>query len=200
MALDYENIILISHQDVSKDITKKGGDKITAIKPNINDKVANKIAGMVDIVARAIAEENNYTLSFKTSEVIFGGGRLTVSKNEIPSDYEQFCELYDEANKNAVKTLNGEKVDIPATGRKSRGKKAEAAEAPAPEETPGQNATSNDEKKIADDVKQAENDAAENAEMNQALADQVEPNSGETSVTPAEAEQPKVRTRRKRGE
>ena len=124
---------------------------------------------MVDIVARAIAEENNYTLSFKTSEVIFGGGRLTVSKNEIPSDYEQFCELYDEANKNAVKTLNGEKVDIPATGRKSRGKKAEAAEAPAPEETPGQNATSNDEKKIADDVKQAENDAAENAEMNQAL-------------------------------
>ena len=52
MNLDYENIVLISHEDTSKDITKKSGDKITAIKPNIADKVANKIAGMVDIVAR----------------------------------------------------------------------------------------------------------------------------------------------------
>ena len=51
MNLDYENIVLISHEDTSKDITKKSGDKITAIKPNIADKVANKIAGMVDIVA-----------------------------------------------------------------------------------------------------------------------------------------------------
>ena len=35
MALDYENIILISHEDSTKDITKKGGDKLTSIKPNL---------------------------------------------------------------------------------------------------------------------------------------------------------------------
>lgn len=52
MNLDYENIILISHEDTSKDITRKGGDKITAIKPNLQEKVANKVAGMVDVVAR----------------------------------------------------------------------------------------------------------------------------------------------------
>ena len=45
MNLDYENIILISHEDTSKDITRKGGDKITAIKPNLQEKVANKVAG-----------------------------------------------------------------------------------------------------------------------------------------------------------
>lgn len=98
MNLDYENIILISHEDTSKDITKKGGDKVTAIKPNINDKCANKVAGMVDIVARVIADGDNRVLSFKTNEVIFGGGRLNVTAKEIPLDYDELMKVYDEAN------------------------------------------------------------------------------------------------------
>lgn len=172
--LDYENIILISHEDTSKDIMKKGGDKITAIKPNLQDKVANKIAGMVDIVARAIAEGNNYTLSFKTSEIIFGGGRLTVSKDEIPSDYDAFTELYQEANKNAVAILDGEQVQTAApTGRQSRAKKDE--------EEPVQTEPEN-----VQDIE----------EMNEASETTIEPNTGENSV----ASTPKVRTRRKRGE
>ena len=120
MNLDYENIILISHEDTSRDFTKKTGDKISAIKPNIQDKAANKIAGMVDIVARIVAEDNVRTLSFKNSEVVFGGGRLTVSAREIPLDYEAFLAVYDEANKNAVKQLNGEvvKTEEPKRGRK----------------------------------------------------------------------------------
>lgn len=100
MNLDYENIILISHLDTTKDITKKGGDKLTSIKPNINDKVANKVAGMVDIVARAIADDGQYILSFKRNEVIFGGGRLKFKAAEIPLDYQAFCDLYTEANAN----------------------------------------------------------------------------------------------------
>ena len=99
MNLDYENIILISHEDTSKDITKKGGDKITAIKPNINDKCANKVAGMVDMVARVVADGNVRTLSFKTNEVIFGGGRLDVKSNEIPLNYSALMEVYENANK-----------------------------------------------------------------------------------------------------
>ena len=50
------DIVLISHEDTSKDITKKSGENITAIKPNINDKVANKLAGMVALVGRAVCE------------------------------------------------------------------------------------------------------------------------------------------------
>ena len=109
MNLDYENIILISHEDTSRDFTKKTGDKISAIKPNIQDKAANKVAGMVDIVARVVAEDDNRTLSFKNSEVVFGGGRLTVNERAIPLDYEAFLAVYDEANKNAVKQLNNSK-------------------------------------------------------------------------------------------
>lgn len=94
MNLDYENIILISHEDSSKDITKRTGDKITAIKPNLNDKVANKIAGMVDIVARVYADDTDRILSFKADEVIFGGGRLKLRAKEISLDYEKFLEVY----------------------------------------------------------------------------------------------------------
>ena len=95
--LDY-NIVLISHEDTSKDIMKKGGDKITAVKPNINDKVANKIAGMVDVVGRVIADGDIRTLSFKTDEVVFGGGRLTLDKKDIPLDWEDLMKVYGENN------------------------------------------------------------------------------------------------------
>lgn len=110
MNLDYENIILISHEDTSKDITRKGGDKITAIKPNLQERTSNKVAGMVDIVARVVADGDTRTLSFKTNEVIFGGGRLTTSITEIPLDYETFITVYDEANKAAAGALKGEAV------------------------------------------------------------------------------------------
>jgi len=113
MNLDYENIILISHEDTSKDITRKGGDKLTSIKPNLQDKVSNKVAGMVDIVARVVADGDVRTLSFKTNEVIFGGGRLTAATTEIPLDYEKFLAIYDEANKAAASAMKGKtpKVD-----------------------------------------------------------------------------------------
>lgn len=94
------NIVLISHEDTSKDITKKSGDKITAIKPNINDKIATKIAGMVDIVARTLIEDDDTrTLNFKTNEVIFGGGRLKgVKAKKIPLSWEDLMKVYAEAN------------------------------------------------------------------------------------------------------
>lgn len=94
MTLDYENIVLISHEDTSRDLTKKTGDKISAIKPNIQDKLANKLAGMVDIVARVIAEDNDHILSFKSSEVVFGGGRLKVNAREIPLTYADYISVY----------------------------------------------------------------------------------------------------------
>lgn len=124
MNLDYENIILISHEDTSKDITKRGGDKITAIKPNLQEKAANKVAGMVDMVARIIADDNKRTLSFKSDEVVFGGGRLTTSVNEIDLDYDTFLEVYEEANKSAVANLKSDekKEEKPKTTSRRKAK------------------------------------------------------------------------------
>ena len=95
--LDY-NIILISHEDTSKDLTKKGGDKVTAIMPNLNEKASKKIAGMVDLVARLVVDGDKRTLNFKSDEVVFGGGRLQgVKTTEIPLSWKALCDVYDEA-------------------------------------------------------------------------------------------------------
>ena len=99
MNMDYENIVLISHEDTTKDITKLSGDKITAIKPNIAPKIANKIAGMVDIVARVVvSDDGTRTLNFKSNEVIFGGGRLKgIKTTEIPLSWGALTAVYDVA-------------------------------------------------------------------------------------------------------
>ena len=94
ISLDY-NIVLISHEDTSKDMTKRTGDKITRIAPNIQEKAANKIAGMVDIVARVINEDDERFLTFKTSEVEFGGGRLTLLTKKILLEFEAFVKIYE---------------------------------------------------------------------------------------------------------
>lgn len=132
MALDYENIILISHEDTSKDITKKGGDKITAIKPNMQDKVALKVAGMVDIVARIVADGDVRTFNFKSNEVIFGGGRLKTDAKDIPLDVNALFAVYDEANRNAVRKAQGNAQRVEST---------KAVNDTTNEETPSETAT-----------------------------------------------------------
>ena len=100
------DIVLISHEDTSKDITKRSGENITAIKPNLTDKVANKIAGMVALVGRCLVDGDDYTLSIKTDEVTFGGGRLGINNVVIPLDWKEIEALFDEASK---KTAGGKK-------------------------------------------------------------------------------------------
>lgn len=96
--LEYENIILISHESRAESLTKKSGDKLTIIKPSLNDKVAHKLAGMVDLVGRVVAEGSERVLSLKADEMVFGGGRLTSLNNtEISLNYDAFAAMYQKA-------------------------------------------------------------------------------------------------------
>ena len=169
--MDYENIILISHEDRSKDITRKSGDKITAIKPNLQDKVATKVAGMVDIVARVVADGDERILSFKTNEVIFGGGRLSVTDKVIPLDYDEFLKVYEESNAIATGKVTANK---PETQK------------------------SNDEEPT-EEVEQTDGDfSAQKVQVTESqVADTEAPE--EATEEPAE-EKPVRRTRKKRGE
>ena len=177
MALDYENIILISHEDTSKDITKKGGDKLTSIRPNLQDKVATKVAGMVDIVARVVADGDIRVLSFKSNEVIFGGGRLTTNTNEITLDYDTFLDVYAEANKAAVASMKGESA---SNSRTSRERKAPV-----------------EETKVIEDV--TEQQTEETVVGTEPMVD-LEPQVVDAEPeTPAE-EAPRTRVRKRRGE
>jgi len=105
--LDYDNIILISHEDISKDIMKKSGDKITRIAPNIGEKIANKIGGMVDFTARVVAEGNDRKIILRSSDVVFGGGRLQgITNDTIPLSYEEIVYLYEALNTNTSRRRN----------------------------------------------------------------------------------------------
>lgn len=125
--LDYENIVVISHEDVSKDITKKNGQNITRIAPSIQDAIANKVAGMVDIVARVVVEDDgSRTLNFKSNEVVFGGGRLKgIKQTTIPLSWEALMQVYDDVNKN-----NEPKVKEEPKGRRSKTPDEEIEETP----------------------------------------------------------------------
>lgn len=196
--LPYENIILISHEDTAKDITKKGGDKLTAIKPNIQDKVANKVAGMVDIVARVVADGDNRVLSFKNNEVIFGGGRLAIDEKEIPLDYQAFLEIYDEANKNAVSAMHTPTKAAPVAYPKRSSQRNAAPKENVEEAAPDQTVTvpaipadtQTDEAALAEAAKEADAEAAESPDH---------PNHDTDEVTPDTTDpKPTVRTRKKR--
>ena len=105
--LDY-NIVLISHEDTSRDITKRTGDKVTAIKPNLQEKLALKVAGMVDMVVRIINDEGKRTISFKSNEVEFGGGRLNIKAKNIPCTYEDLMKVYGDNQVQPTATVKNE--------------------------------------------------------------------------------------------
>lgn len=98
--LDYENIIILSHEDATKAVTNRAGGSVTTFRPNIQEKLANKVSGMVDIVGRLISRNGGEQriLSFKEDEHIFGGGRLNIKGVEIPPTYEGIVEIYNNAN------------------------------------------------------------------------------------------------------
>lgn len=93
--LPYENIILISHEDATKDLTKKSGDKITSIRPKMNEKVADSLAGMVGFVGRVYVDEGKHLLSIKSDEVVYGGGRLGINNVVIPLDWDEVTKLFE---------------------------------------------------------------------------------------------------------
>ena len=93
--LPYENIILLSHEDATKDLTKKTGEKITSVKPKMADKVADSLAGMVGFVGRAYVDDGKHLLSIKSDEVIYGGGRLGVSDVVIPLVWNEVIKLFE---------------------------------------------------------------------------------------------------------
>jgi hypothetical protein len=93
--LPYENIILLSHEDSTKDLTKKTGEKITSVKPKMPEKVADSLAGMVGFVGRAYVDDGKHQLSIKSDEVIYGGGRLGVSDVVVPLDWDEVVKLFE---------------------------------------------------------------------------------------------------------
>jgi hypothetical protein len=97
-------IIYIS-KELTSEITLKNGNKITTIKPNINDKVANVLAGTVDLTVRAYIDGKDRYLQLEKKENIFGGGRFEFKEPKVKLDKEEFIKAL-KAAQEGIKTYS----------------------------------------------------------------------------------------------
>lgn len=88
-------IIYIS-KEIAGQVTLRGNVTMTTYKPNINEKVANVLAGTVDLTCRAYADDRGRWIGFKIDEYTFGGGRFDFKTDK--------CELNKKAFLDAIKT------------------------------------------------------------------------------------------------
>lgn len=94
--------LIICSKEVEGEVTLKTGGKYTTFKPNVPDKVANVIAGMVDVSARAFVDtDGKRWLQLAKQEHTFGGGRYNFQVDK--------CELSMTALVNEIKKINGGK-------------------------------------------------------------------------------------------
>lgn len=102
-------LIFIS-KEVNTEITLKNGNKLTTIKPNINDKVANVLTGIVDLTARAYMDGEERYLLLEKQENVFGGGRFNFKVDKVKLQKEAFIEALKVAQE-GIKTYS--KVETP---------------------------------------------------------------------------------------
>lgn len=94
--------LIICSKEVEGTVTLSAGGGYTTFKPNIQDKVANIIAGMVDVSARAFVDRNGKRwLQLAKQEHTFGGGRYDFKTDK--------CELSMTALVDEIKKINGGK-------------------------------------------------------------------------------------------
>ncbi len=95
---DY-NIILLSH-DKTEEVKLRNGTTITSFTVNLQEKIAKKLAGMVDITARVVLDDNNNRfMDFTYNDYVFGGNRIGLKQTKIPLKIEEFKKVFIGGNK-----------------------------------------------------------------------------------------------------
>lgn len=97
-------IIYIS-KEATTEITLKNGGKLTTIKPNINEKIANVLAGTVDLTIRAYMDGEDRYLQLEKKENVFGGGRFNFKVPRVKLDKDEFMKALEDAQE-GVKTYS----------------------------------------------------------------------------------------------
>lgn len=82
-------VIYISKELVTE-ITYANGLKVSTFKPNLQDKVANVLAGTVTMTLRAYMDERGHFLQLRKNENVFGGGRIDFKRDRCDLTVEAF--------------------------------------------------------------------------------------------------------------
>ncbi|MBE6089861.1 MAG: NTP-binding protein [Clostridium beijerinckii] len=121
-ALGYQ-IIYIS-KEVATEVTLKSGTKYTTYAPNIGAKIANVLAGTVDLTVRAYVNGDNRYIQLAKDENSFGGGRFNFAEKKCELNMDSFKKALLDAQKTVGHVINKmnetPKQDDKAAGRKSR--------------------------------------------------------------------------------
>lgn len=88
------NLVLLSHEVTSRDITKRNGDKLTVITPKLEEKLLSEIAGSIDAAMRIINTPEGRFIVFNSDECVFGGNRLQISEDKLPLSYDTIKHIY----------------------------------------------------------------------------------------------------------
>ena len=84
-------------KELAGQVTLRGNTTITTYKPNINDKVANVLAGTVDLTCRAYADDRGRWIGFKVDEYTFGGGRFDFKTDKCELSRKGFISAIQDA-------------------------------------------------------------------------------------------------------
>lgn len=109
------NVVFLLHENTSRDLTRRSGDTVTAIGPNLREKIATKLAGFVDIVGRITADDSGHYINFKNSDLMFGGSRINIDVDRIPCNYEELKSLYNKQTKPKEAPIPHKTVEAPAS-------------------------------------------------------------------------------------
>lgn len=185
-ALGYQ-IIYIS-KEVATEVTLKNGNKLTSYKPNIGDKVANVLAGTVDLTIRAYMKGEERFIQLAKDENVFGGGRFNFKTKTCKLDMEEFTEALIGAQELVGHVVN--KVDEPKESRRSR----KAAEEPK-EEVPEIKDEETPEDVKEDKPRRSRKEKSEETEPKEEI--KVEDTVSENKESVQEEEKPRRRRSRK---
>lgn len=182
-ALGYQ-IIYIS-KEVITEVNLKNGNKLTSYKPNIGDKVANVLAGTVDLTIRAYMKGEERLIQLAKDENVFGGGRFNFKIKTCKLDMKEFTNALIGAQE--IVGHVSDKVDEPKENRRSR----KAAEGPK-EEVPDSKEEETPEEVKEDKPRRSRNQKSEEVEPKE------ETKVEDTTSEEAQEEVEKPRRRRSR--
>lgn len=91
-------LVLIS-KELQGAVTLRGNAQISTFRPNIPDKIANVLAGTVDLTVRAFADEKGRWINLDVDEYTFGGGRFDFKQKQIPLSKDALIKAVIDAQK-----------------------------------------------------------------------------------------------------
>lgn len=128
-------VIYIS-KELAGQVTLRGNTTITTYKPNIADKIANVLAGTVDLTCRAYADDRGRWIGFKVDEYTFGGGRFDFKSDKCELSRDAFIKAIKEAQTGAVvKTDEPVQLTMEEAAQPDPVETVEAAEEPTTRRT-----------------------------------------------------------------